>query len=160
MENDKDPLIGLIDNRVDKKAPFLRTHLATVKSQSGNTVNVVFDDDILPGVIGVEVYTGLPGIRADVNPGIKVLIGFINGDPELPFALGFQYGVKAKNIEATATENINNFADKVLTIDGGTNVKLSKTASLPIARQNDAILAGTYPGTITAATAGSGKVLG
>lgn len=59
---------------------------ARVVAQSGQLLDLQPDDERLPGVTGVPMRLGLPGVEVDVEPGSRVLLGFEGGDPSRPVA--------------------------------------------------------------------------
>lgn len=131
---------------VGRRISYAQVYSATVASQSGDMVDVTFDDaEVFPGVCRVPIYAGTPGVRADIPSGSKVLIGFISGDLKSPYALGWQC-LKAVKIELKTSANIEATADASVKIDG-TELDLCGN-SKPIARQDDVVQAGMFVGKI------------
>ena len=161
MSTDTELLTSIIDARAVAQAVYARVYVGKVECQSGDTIDVSFaDGSPLPPLCHVPIYVGTPGVRAEIVPGTTVLVGFIGGDPCLPYALGFGSG-KAKKVEVTTTTNISLSADQKVAVTGTTKVTVDAVeidlggSTAPVARLGDAVVAGPYAGTITA---GSAKV--
>jgi hypothetical protein len=82
----KGPLRNFI-RRVHRRVKYFGFYEATVSNQSGMTVDLnPVDSANIPGLQGVPLYTGDPGVTLTVQNGAKLLLGFTRGDPSLPFA--------------------------------------------------------------------------
>lgn len=104
---------------------FLASYPARVVAQNADgTLELQPDDARLPGLSNVPVRYGVPGIRATVAAGARVLLGFAAGDPSKPQAELWEMASVTK-LEITATQ---------IVLNGGTQ---------PIARAGDT--AGPYP---------------
>lgn len=71
---------------------YHRVTLATVAApSSGKTVDLIPEDPTFagPGLQGVPVVYGMPGVEAQFTPGTKMFLFFANGDPRKPHAIGF-----------------------------------------------------------------------
>jgi hypothetical protein len=67
--------------RIDYLAPYA----GTVKAQNGDgTLDVLPDDSKLPGLQGVPIDTGIPGVSFQIAVGARVLFLFVGGDPSKP----------------------------------------------------------------------------
>lgn len=71
---------------------YLGVYRATVVSQTGQNVDVKLDDASMPGMSGLPLQAGVPGLTVQVLPGARVLVAFDNGDPALPVALLWDQG--------------------------------------------------------------------
>lgn len=81
---------------------FFAFYPAKVVSQSGNELDLQPDDSRIPGMAGVPMRLGIPGVTATVAPGSRVLLGWAGGDPQRPVAtLWESSSVSALNINAT-----------------------------------------------------------
>jgi len=66
---------------------YLAPHDATVVAQMGDgSLDLRLDDPKMPGLSGVPIWLGLPGVRVEVSKGARVKVGFASGDPGKPFA--------------------------------------------------------------------------
>jgi hypothetical protein len=95
-----------------------------IKQDADYTLQIRPDNPALPDLVGVPVRTGIPGVRATVAPGARVLLGFENGDPRRPVAHLWESASVTK-LEIDATQ---------IVLNGGT---------AKVARENDPINAGT-----------------
>jgi hypothetical protein len=81
-------------SRMRREVDFSRKYSGRVVSQSGNTLQVIPDDPKLKGKgVGtgldkVAIRTGFPG-EVKVPAGARVMIGFDGGDPDKPYAEGW-----------------------------------------------------------------------
>jgi len=68
---------------------YRETHAATVRSQnSDDTVDLEVDDQRIKQIAKVPLRVGLPGARVLVDEGLRVRLGFEDGDPSKPYATG------------------------------------------------------------------------
>ena len=65
---------------------YFALYRARVVKQSGQTVDLKPDDARIPDQTGVRLRHGVPGMEVTIAPGSYLLLGWDNGDPELPFA--------------------------------------------------------------------------
>ena len=99
----------------------------------------------LPDILPVTMMPGAAGSYADLTPGAIVYVQFLEGDPTKPVITNF--GDKSDP----------GFVPKNNSIDANTLLELGKSSTtvkiaggiLPVARQNDPVIAGPYVGTIT-----------
>lgn len=101
----------------------LALYPATVSRQEADgSLDLLPDDAVVRGggFSGVRLKTGVPGLRATVPAGTRVLLGWEGGDPSRPYAATWEHGA--------VTE---------LVFDGGT---------APVAREGDSVDAGTLSG--------------
>ena len=96
------------------------SYSAVVKKQNGDSVDCVFENEMLPGIISIPIFVGVPGVKVEIETGTRVIVQFMNGDVGSPFVLAYAHGVKAKNITISASDTIENNADKSVIVDGGT----------------------------------------
>jgi hypothetical protein len=110
---------------------YLARYPAKVVAQNMATgaLELVPDDKRLPGMSAVPIRYGVPGMKATVAPGARVLVGFAGGDPSKPEAELWESASVLK-LEVSAT---------LVTLNGGL---------LPIARATDPVQAGPFAGTI------------
>jgi hypothetical protein len=79
-----------------------------VVSQNGDgTLELIPDDARIPGRSNVPIRYGVPGVKATISPGARVLLEFAAGDPSKPFATVWESASVTK-MEVTATEIIFN----------------------------------------------------
>lgn len=57
-----------------------------VKQGDDGSLDVIPDNAKIPGMTGVPIRYGVPGIFAKVEPGARVLVGFEGGNPAKPIA--------------------------------------------------------------------------
>lgn len=127
--------------QVDYLAPYGGRVVAVAADGS---IDVVFDDLRMPGLQGVPLRSGVPGIAATVSAGARVLVVFENGDPGKPRATlweattaqlvingGADYVALASKVEAqlTALKGAINGA-AVAPADGGALFKANLMAAL------------------------------
>lgn len=102
---------------------YLALYPATVSKQAADgSLDVLPDDTVVRGggFSGVRLKTGVPGLRATVPAGTRVLLGWEGGDPSRPYAATWEQG-----------------AVTLLAFDGGTQA---------VAREGDSVDAGTLSG--------------
>ena len=75
---------AVVGPRIDYLAPYS----AVVKAQSAidGSLDLQPDDAKLPGMQGIPIDYGVPGISATVAVGARVLLQFVGGDPSKPRA--------------------------------------------------------------------------
>lgn len=131
------PLLSRID--------YLALYPARIVTQAADgTLEVVPDDERLPGMTRVALRTFLPGVEVKVKDGGRVLVGFEGGDPSKPVATLFDGG---------AIESLTITAEKKITIDAA-EVDLVKTGGRQMAAVGD-MVAVTIP--IGLVTQGAGS---
>jgi hypothetical protein len=64
---------------------FFARYPARVVVQNGQALDVQPDDQRIPGLSGLQMKLGLPGVQVTVQPGARVLVGFDEGNPAAPF---------------------------------------------------------------------------
>jgi hypothetical protein len=70
---------------------FLALYSAKVVLQNADgTLELQPDDERVPGASKVPFRYGVPGVRAKIKPGARVLLGWENGNPASPYAQTFQ----------------------------------------------------------------------
>jgi hypothetical protein len=94
----------------------------------------------MPPLPRVEVRPGIPGARADLPDGSRVLVGFIDASPGRPVVVGFE------DAEGDG------FVPTRLALDALT-IELGEGALLGAARLTDAVVAGPFGGAITGCSA-------
>lgn len=75
---------GLTQDRI-----YLRSYECTVERQHGDgSVDLLADDESIrgTGLSNVPVYHALPGVTVRVVVGARVLLHFVNADPQKPYA--------------------------------------------------------------------------
>lgn len=104
---------------VMRDVTYHKHYSATVMSQSGDTADVVPDDDVITGIAGLQavpIYWGTPGIKATVAPGAKVTLFFENGDKKKPRIMCWQSGAITISL-AEGTKPIARVGDTVSVTD-------------------------------------------
>lgn len=79
----------------------LAPRLATVTSQSGQTVDVQTDDGWT--ITDVPLYSGLPGVEVQIDAGQRVVVVYASGDPRRPVALMTPDGPPPSSITINGT---------------------------------------------------------
>lgn len=84
---------------------YFALYRARVVAQNNQTVDVTPDDKRLPGMQGVRLRHGVPGLTVTVQPGCYILVGWEGGNPKAPYACLWDGGegvteivVKADNV--------------------------------------------------------------
>lgn len=86
---------------------YLALYAGTVVAQGGaNSFDVTPDDAKVPGLSGVPIELGLPGLtlQLDLSSKPRCLIGWKNGDPKLPYVTLWESGAAALKTTIDATE--------------------------------------------------------
>jgi hypothetical protein len=120
---------------------FLARYPARVVKQNGDgTLELIPDDARIPGMSKVPIRYGVPGIRATVAPGARVLLGFAGGNRDAPEAELWESAsvlkleVTATAVEVTATTV--EVSAQTVQIDAAVSVQLAGGV-LPVARVGD-----------------------
>jgi hypothetical protein len=71
---------------IGRRLDHLALYPSTVVAQSGQTVDLVPDDNRLGTYQGVPIVLGIPGAQVLVVEGARVLLGFAGGNPMKPQA--------------------------------------------------------------------------
>lgn len=123
--------------QLDPRRRYRGIYEYRVVTQEGERVNLqpIRVSVGMPDLSRVPIRPGIPGARADVTLGARVLVGFIEADPARPVVLGFE------DAEGDGFKSIQ------LEIDATTLIKLA-AGVLGAARQTDAVQAGPFTGTI------------
>ena len=88
-----------------RELAFLGHYPTRVAAQAADgRVELVPDDSGQAGTPPVPVLYGLPGARAEVEPGARVGLVYAAGDPARPRALGWEQSTPARLIEIDAAE--------------------------------------------------------
>jgi hypothetical protein len=103
---------------VMRDVTYHKLYPATVMAQEGQTLSVLPDDESIQGtgLAKVPMLHGVPGMKAEVKPGARLLLGFRAGDPRRPYVALWESA-----------------SVSLLTLPNG---------SLPIARQGDIVNSG------------------
>jgi len=84
---EKEILRRLVAQALPVPLQYLASHDATVVAQAADgTLDLRLDSADMPGLSGVPIWLGLPGICVEVAKGARVKVGFSEGDPAKPFA--------------------------------------------------------------------------
>ena len=97
-----------------------------VVQQVGQTIDFQPDDPRIPGMSGIEIDLGVPGVTVTVLPKTRCMVGWKGGDPSMPFVDIWQAGGQVTELDIVAT---------LIKLNGG---------SFPVARAM-ADSAGPYP---------------
>jgi len=116
---------SVLEQLVGARLDYLARYPARVVSQTGNKLELLPDDPRIPGIKGVPILVGVPGLEMTVPPGARVLLMFEGGDPSEPRA----------EIWASGTPI-------TVTFDASTTIKFGKNALKGVARHGDT--AGPY----------------
>jgi hypothetical protein len=157
---------GLLDPVKAKLAAFVRwvmrdvtyhkLYSATVVGQNADgTLDLTLDDKSIAGkgLQGIKIRHGLPGCKVSVKKDATILLGFENGDPNLPYAS--LWTLDDKTLESISvdggTQPVNRVGD--LVISGGPQTMVTITVLTPVA-----VATPVGPGMIATGTAISGFV--
>lgn len=72
---------AVVGPRIDYLCPY---SAVVVQQNSDKSLDIQPDDTRLPGLQGIPIDYGVPGISADVNAGSRCLLQFVGGDPSKP----------------------------------------------------------------------------
>lgn len=131
-----DAVRKIVDALFGPRLDLLALYPAVAVSQSGNSVDVTPDDTRIPGIQGVPIFSGTPGVTATVPDGTRVLLGFRGGDRRLPYVAMWE------TVSPRPQESV---------IDADA-IKLGANALKGVARLGDAVQAGPWAGVITSAS--------
>jgi hypothetical protein len=120
----KGPLAAWVKSLFARVDYLARYPSKVVAQNVDGSLELVPDDSRLPGMSGVPIRYGVPGLKATVLPGARALVGFAGGDPAKPEAELWESASVLK-LEVDAT---------LVTLNGGVQ---------PIARVGDT--AGPWP---------------
>lgn len=88
--------------------PYLGFYEMRVVSQTGQKFDAQPVDSrvqkVIPGVKNVPIRLGLPGVTVEVAAGALVMVGFKNGNPQLPFLHAFGGGETVTKVVVKATQ--------------------------------------------------------
>lgn len=88
-----DRIKGLLAEFVDlvmRRVDYHALYAGTVVAQSGALVDVKCDSPTMPQLRAVKVRHGLPGASSTLPQGVRVLVGFEDGDPAKPYVSQFE----------------------------------------------------------------------
>lgn len=134
MSDVRAALERLIDAVLDRT--YLRSYECTVERQADDgSLDLLPDDERVRGngLQGVPIYHGLPGVTVRVKQGARVLLQYVGGDPQKPYASLWRSG----DIDE-------------ISFDGG---------QAPVARQGDSV-AVYWPAISVSGTVSGGAVSG
>src|SRR4051794_14049704 len=111
---------AVVGPRIDYFAPYS----AVVKAQGGDgSLDLQPDDPKLPGMQGIPIDTGIPGVTIRVAVGARVLMLFVGGDPSQPRVTEWE----------SASVTAITFAGTTITLSAGSTLKLGGSgASHPL----------------------------
>jgi hypothetical protein len=121
----KTSLASVLEQLVGARLDYLARYPARVVSQDGTKLELLPDDSRVPGIKGVPIRVGLPGLVLTVPPGARVLLAFEAGDPSKPVAEIWESGTPI-----------------TVTIDASATIQFGKDALRGVARLGDT--AGPY----------------
>jgi hypothetical protein len=146
-----DSIRTILDALLGRKLDYLARYPVRVVAQDvAGRVDVVPDDPRIPGMSGLPLYTGIPGVTIDLRdaltgeiPGeVRALVGFTGGDPTRPFAEVWGIGIASQIVLRTTSK---------VTLEAK-ELRLGSTALRGVARLGDTVQAGPYAGVITSAS--------
>lgn len=144
---------NLTDATLDRGKEFLRLIIRAVLSEllyhvqwmstvvvqdDDGTLQVQPDSKLIPGMKGVKIRLGLPGVEVKVKPQARVMVGFENGDPQKPYAHVWDMatldsikftGATSLNINAPTVELV---PDGLATARSGDMVAVGGPAMTPV----------------------------
>lgn len=92
MDAAKGPLTRLIEG-VTWQSAYARMYPGRVVLQHANgSIDVILDDDTMPGLSQVKILAPYPGSTVKVAAGTRVEVGFVAADPRLPVAMIWESG--------------------------------------------------------------------
>jgi len=117
---------SVLEQLVGARLDYLARYPARVVSQEASgKLELKPDDSRIPGIKGVPIRVGLPGLALTVPPGARVLLAFEAGDPSKPVAEIWESGTPI-----------------TVVIDASVTIKFGKDALRGVARLGDT--AGPY----------------
>ena len=149
LDRFKSAVGAVLESIVGARLDYLARYPARVVTQaSDGRLELKPDDPRIPGIPGVPIRLGVPGMNVEIEAGARVLLAFESGDPSRPVAELWESGTPV----TLTFESTNDIAVKAknVTIDA-TNIKLGAGALFGVARIGDT--AGPY-----VITSGSSKV--
>lgn len=132
------PLEALIRRFTAHVDYYARYPAKVITQQSDGTLDILPEDARVPPMQAVPIRYGLPGVKATVPPGGRVLVGFEGGNPQRPMVELWDF---------SAVTEVHITAGTVVLNEG----------SLPVARKTDPVKVTIPP--LTVVTAGSGVTL-
>ncbi len=73
-------------------AAFARRYAAEVVAQhASGKVSLKLDSALMPELDNVPIVYGLPGVRAEVDPGARCRVEFVDGNPQKPEVVGWEH---------------------------------------------------------------------
>lgn len=124
---------SMLDHMLGSQLDYLARYPSTVVAQDADgSLQLKPDDARLPGLTGIPIWPGLPGVSMTVPVGARVLLAFAAGDPAMPIAEMWGSGTPL-----------------TLVFDASTSIKFGDNALQGVARLGDT--AGPY--VITSASA-------
>ncbi|MGL4442657.1 MAG: hypothetical protein ACRCU1_03460 [Alsobacter sp.] len=95
--SERDDLAGQLGAMVRRETAgrdLERTFVARIAAQNADgTLEITLGDSAMPGLSGVPVRLGIPGVTAyQITPGIDCTMEYENGDPSKPFVSSFASG--------------------------------------------------------------------
>lgn len=89
MSQDRLKAAARVLSGLDPMVPYRYLYRARVIAQSASNldqVDVRPDDPTVPEMAGVPLRHGIPGVQVQVRAGCHVVVGWANGQPNVPFA--------------------------------------------------------------------------
>ena len=139
LDRMKAAMAAVLEAMVGARLDYLARYPARVVSQDGNRLELQPDDPRIPGIPGVPIRVGVPGLTLKVPSGARVLLAFEGGDPSRPVAEIWESGTPievkfdAEKTMSFSAKEITLSADKIMLGDG---------AFQGVARLGDATVSG------------------
>jgi hypothetical protein len=127
----KGALLALVRSATRRYDYFALYPCRVLSQNADGTLELVPDDETMPGQSHVPLRLGLPGVSVKVKTGARVLLGYEAGDPQRPVATVWE-AAGLERITITADTAITAIAPSINLGEGG----------LPIARQGDLVAVG------------------
>jgi hypothetical protein len=101
---------------------YLAYYEATVNAQSsdGTTLDITPTDTRIAGLQRIALNLGVPGATFKVTPGAKIMLGFMSGDPSMPYVHSWGSGSSALTVTLTDAAG-----DEVSISNGSLTVKVA-----------------------------------
>ena len=131
----KGALEGIVRTAVAQH-DFYAEYSCKVVSQDGDgNLDLEPDDPRIPGMQGIPIRYGIPGVTVKVSGGARVHVGWENGDPKKPYAAIWEPS-SLLSLTVTAATKI---------VLDCSNVELCDGAGMPIARRGDMVMVTSTP---------------
>lgn len=150
-QNDTGSWFRALVESVVRRTDYHALYVARVVAQGADgSLDVIPDNDKMPGMTGVPIRYGVPGLSAKVKAGARVLVGFEGGDPSRPIATVW---------ESAALTELRITSEARVVVDCP-SVELGAEGGAPLARLGDVVEVLFPPGAIVGGVVGGAPFTG